>query len=60
VAGAVALAFAGDCLVALPDHSGLGAGDVRGDALVLVGTGFAAVYVVTSSRLLADTPIPRR
>jgi drug/metabolite transporter (DMT)-like permease len=55
VAGAVALAFAGVCLVSLPDHAGLGAGDVRGDALILLGTGFAAIYVVTSSRLVADT-----
>jgi drug/metabolite transporter (DMT)-like permease len=55
VAGAVALAFLGVCLVSLPDLSGLGAGDVRGDALVLLGTAFAALYVVTSSRLVADT-----
>jgi drug/metabolite transporter (DMT)-like permease len=55
VAGAVALAVAGVCLVSLPDLSGLGAGDIRGDVLVLLGTGFAAIYVVTSSRLVADT-----
>jgi drug/metabolite transporter (DMT)-like permease len=55
VVGAVALAVAGVCLVSLPDLSGLGAGDVRGDALVLLGTAFAAVYVVTSSRLVAAT-----
>jgi drug/metabolite transporter (DMT)-like permease len=55
VAGAVALAFLGVCLVSLPDLSGLGGGDVRGDALVLLGTAFAAVYVVTSSRLVSGT-----
>jgi drug/metabolite transporter (DMT)-like permease len=54
VAAAIVAAFAGVCLVSLPDLSGLGAGDVRGDALVLLGTAFAAVYVVTSSRLVAD------
>jgi drug/metabolite transporter (DMT)-like permease len=55
VAAAIFVAFAGVCLVSLPDLSGLGQGDVRGDALVLLGTAFAAVYVVTSSRLVADT-----
>jgi drug/metabolite transporter (DMT)-like permease len=54
VAGAILAAFAGVCLVSLPDLAGLGAGDMRGDALVLLGTAFAAVYVVTSSRLVAD------
>jgi drug/metabolite transporter (DMT)-like permease/DNA-binding MarR family transcriptional regulator len=55
VVGAVGVAVAGVCLVSLPDLSGLGAGDVRGDALVLLGTAFAAVYVVVSSRLVAAT-----
>jgi drug/metabolite transporter (DMT)-like permease len=55
MAGAIGTAFAGVCLVSLPDLSGLGAGDLRGDALVLLGTAFAAVYVVTSSRLVAGT-----
>jgi drug/metabolite transporter (DMT)-like permease len=55
VAAAIAAAFAGVCLVSLPDLSGLGEGDVRGDALVLLGTAFAAVYVVASSRFVADT-----
>lgn len=55
VAGAVAAAFAGVCLVSLPDAAGLGGGDPRGDALVLAGTALAALYVVTSSRLLAGT-----
>lgn len=56
LAGAVAAAFAGVCLVSLPGAGGLGGGAVRGDALVLLGTVFAAVYVVSSSRLLAATP----
>ena len=55
VAAAIAAAFAGVCLVSLPDLAGLGQGDMRGDALVLLGTAFAAVYVVTSSRLVAAT-----
>ncbi len=55
VAAAIGTAFAGVCLVSLPDLSGLGEGDVRGDALVLLGTAFAAVYVVASSRFVADT-----
>ncbi len=55
VATAIVAAFAGVCLVSLPDLSGLGEGDVRGDAMVLLGTAFAAVYVVTSSRLVAET-----
>ncbi|MFH1555201.1 MAG: DMT family transporter [Pseudomonadota bacterium] len=33
-----------------------GTGDLRGDALVFVGTGFAALYVVASSRMVAGLP----
>jgi drug/metabolite transporter (DMT)-like permease len=55
VVGAVAVAVVGVSLVSVPDLSGFGVGDVRGDALVLLGTAFAAVYVVTSSRLVVAT-----
>ncbi|WP_210528332.1 DMT family transporter [Rubellimicrobium arenae] len=55
VAGAIGAALLGVCLVSLPDLSGLGQGDLRGDALVLLGTAFAAIYVVSSSRLVIDT-----
>lgn len=51
---ALLAAFLGVCLLSLPDLSGLGDGDLRGDALVLLGTAFAAVYVVVSSRLVTD------
>lgn len=54
VAAAVVAAVAGVCLVSLPEGSGLGGGDTRGDALVLLGTAFAAAYVVASSRLVAE------
>lgn len=33
-----------------------GTGDLRGDVLVFVGTGFAALYVVASSRMVAGLP----
>jgi drug/metabolite transporter (DMT)-like permease len=49
------LAIAGVCLVSLSDLAGLGSGDVRGDGLILLGTAFAAVYVLTSSRLVVGT-----
>ncbi len=55
VSSAITVALLGVCLVTLPDLSGLGQGDLRGDALVLLGTAFAAVYVVASSRLVVDT-----
>ncbi|MCC5972637.1 MAG: DMT family transporter [Rubellimicrobium sp.] len=54
VAAALIAAFLGVCLLSLPDLSGLGDGDMRGDALVLLGTALAAVYVVVSSRLVTD------
>jgi drug/metabolite transporter (DMT)-like permease len=50
---ALAVATLGVALVTLADLSGAGAGDLRGDLLVLLGTLFAAIYVVTSSRLVA-------
>jgi drug/metabolite transporter (DMT)-like permease len=56
VSTTVGVALLGVCLVSLPDLSGVGQGDLRGDALVLLGTAFAAVYVVASSRLLLDAP----
>jgi drug/metabolite transporter (DMT)-like permease len=55
VLGAVGVAVLGVCLVSMPNLSGLGAGDARGDALVLVGTALAAAYVVASSRMVAAT-----
>jgi drug/metabolite transporter (DMT)-like permease len=54
VSVAILVAVTGVCLVSLPGATGLGGGDVRGDALVLLGTAFAAAYVVASSRLVVD------
>jgi drug/metabolite transporter (DMT)-like permease len=54
--GAVATAVAGVALVSLPAAGGLGAGSLPGDALVLLGTALAAVYVLASSRLAPTMP----
>jgi drug/metabolite transporter (DMT)-like permease len=56
VAAAALAAVAGVCLLSLPGAVGLGAGDLWGDALVLAGTGFAALYVVASARAVAGVP----
>lgn len=58
LAVALVLAMAGVALVTVPDAAGEGggpaSGHLAGDALVLLGTVFAALYVVVSSRLVGD------
>lgn len=48
---AIAVAVIGVTLVSLTDPAALGGGSVLGDGLVLLGTAFAAAYVLASSRL---------
>jgi drug/metabolite transporter (DMT)-like permease len=56
---AIAVAMTGVGLMTGAELTGLGAGDIRGDALVFLGTACAALYVVTSSKLVADfAPLP--
>lgn len=50
---ALGAALTGVVLVTSGDLGSAGAGDPLGDLLVLLATAFAALYVVTSSRLLA-------
>lgn len=52
VAGVLVLAIAGVLMVTLSGVEGLGQGRPAGDALVGLGTAFAALYVVMSSRLV--------
>lgn len=52
VAAVLVLAIAGVLMVTLSGAEGLGQGGPLGDALVGLGTAFAALYVVMSSRLL--------
>lgn len=54
--GAVVAAVIGVALVSLTDISNLGAGSAIGDGLVLLGTAFAAVYVLASSKLAVSIP----
>ncbi|MFG1420186.1 DMT family transporter [Roseixanthobacter liquoris] len=59
VLGCSAFAMVGVLLVTLSGDAGGGegaAGDLRGDALVFLGTAFAALYVVASSRMVAGLP----
>jgi drug/metabolite transporter (DMT)-like permease len=56
---ALLVAMVGVALVIGSDLHGLGHGDPCGDALVLLGTLFAAIYVVASSRLVTHiAPLP--
>lgn len=54
VAGVLVLASAGVLMVTLSGAEGLGQGRPAGDALVGLGTAFAALYVVMSSRLVGS------
>lgn len=54
VVAAIAVAVIGVLLVSVADIGKLHTGDARGNALVLLGTVFAALYVVRSSRLVAQ------
>jgi drug/metabolite transporter (DMT)-like permease len=51
-----AVAGAGVLLVILPDLQGLGAGSLAGDALVVLATVLAAVYVTVSRRIIGVMP----
>lgn len=53
---AVGLAILGTMLVSLTQSPDLGGGSVLGDSLILLATGFAAVYVLASSRLALSMP----
>ena len=53
VVGATLAAVAGVVMLSAPDLMGTGAGSLAGDLLVLIGTAFAARYVLGSSRLVA-------
>jgi drug/metabolite transporter (DMT)-like permease len=56
---ALASASLGVAMMTVSDLSGAGEGDWRGNMLVLLGTLFAALYVVTSSRLVSGfAPLP--
>jgi drug/metabolite transporter (DMT)-like permease len=56
---AVLIAMIGIILVTLSDLDSPGHGDLRGDLLVLLGTAFAALYVVSSSRFVTQiAPLP--
>jgi drug/metabolite transporter (DMT)-like permease len=56
---AIVVAMAGLVMVAAPDIGEAGPGDLRGDFLILLGTLFAAGYVVLSSRYVVEiTPLP--
>ena len=54
VVAAITVAVIGVLLVSAADFKHLHAGDALGNALVLMGTVFAALYVVRSSRLVAQ------
>ena len=54
VVAAISVAVIGVLLVSTADFKHLHAGDALGNALVLMGTVFAALYVVRSSRLVAQ------
>ena len=51
---AIAIAMAGVLLVTIPDLKIAGQGELSGDALILLGTLFAAGYVVVSSQYRGD------
>lgn len=53
---AVVVAVIGITFVSLTDLSDLGDGSTIGDGLVLLGTAFAAVYVLASSKLAVSMP----
>jgi drug/metabolite transporter (DMT)-like permease len=53
---AVGTAIIGVVLVSLTHAADLGGGSVAGDGLILLATGFAAVYVLASSRLALSMP----
>lgn len=53
---AVLLAVVGVAMVSAVDVSDFGAGSVLGDGLILLGTAFAAIYVLASSRLAPLLP----
>jgi drug/metabolite transporter (DMT)-like permease len=53
---AIVVAVIGVTLVSLTDPAALGGGSVLGDGLVLLGTAFAAAYVLASSRLAVTMP----
>jgi drug/metabolite transporter (DMT)-like permease len=53
---AVLLAVVGVAMVSAVDVSDFGAGAVLGDGLILLGTAFAAIYVLASSRLALLLP----
>ncbi len=56
VAAVLVFALAGVLMVTLSGAEGLGQGRPLGDAMVGLGTAFAALYVVMSSRLLGAIP----